>query len=179
MEDGWTRHLVIMVISALVVLVLTSWDKSRTPDKRGWRNLKPGAMYHFAVVGGTLLTMFLAYIWLFVGSNRPDGESQMRILFWLIMALGGGTFITLLQFRAARRLAMQWRGDVLVWRGKRGMEHRRMLSEAVALRQGFMGPAHIVFEDGAEVRIDPYVNNAPDLVDVVARRLGLDGTGPG
>lgn len=171
MEIGWTRHIVIGLMSALVVFALTTWGSKRAPDKQGWRSLKPGGTYIFGICGGTLFTLFLAYIWLFVGSNRSDGESQMRILFWLIMAFGGGTLITLFQYGQARRSAIRWRGDALSWQEKRGAEFTRKLSDAVGLRKAFMGPVYIVFGDGTEVRIDPFVTNAPLLLKTLSNRL--------
>jgi hypothetical protein len=174
MEFDWPKHIVIGLVSALVVFALTTWGPKSAPDQRGWRSLKPGGMYVVAIGGGVLLTLFMAYNWLFVGSSRSDAESQMRILFWLIMAFGGGTLITLLQYGQARRSSMRWRGDALHWRGKGGAEHHRKLSDAVGLRKAFMGPFFIVFGDGAEARIDPYTSNALVLIQKVANRLSLD-----
>ena len=87
------------------------------------------------------------------------------------MAFGGGTLITLFQYGEARRPAMRWRGDTLVWRGKGGTEHSRKLSESVAMRKAFMGPIYIVFDDGTEARIDPYATNALPLIDTVRKQL--------
>ena len=174
MEIGWAKHIVIGLISALAVFALTTWGSKSPPDKQGWRSMKPGGTYIVAIIGGPLFTLFLAYIWLFVGSSRPDAGSQMRILFWLIIAFGGGTLITLLQYGQARRSAMRWRGDVLYWRGKGGAEYNRKLSDALGLRKSFMGPVYIIFGDGAEARIDPYTSNALALIQKVADRLSPD-----
>ena len=174
MELDWTRHIVIGLISALAVFAVTTWGSKSPPDERGWRSLKPGGMYVGAIFGGTLLTLFMAYIWLFVGSSRSDGESQMRILFWLIIAFGSGTLITMFQFGQARRSTMRWRGDALYWRGKGGTEYNRKLSEAVGLRKALLGPVYIVFGDEAEARIDPYTSNALVLIQKVADRLSSD-----
>jgi MFS family permease len=171
MDIDWTRHIVIGLVSALVVFALTTWASKSPPDQQGWRNLKPGGTYIFAIGLGTLFTIGMAYVWLFVGSSRPDGESQMRILFWLIVAFGLGTLITLFQYGQARRTAMRWRGDTLCWRSKGGVEHTRKLIEAVALRRAFMGPIYIVFGDGVEARVDPYANNAMMLIQKMADRL--------
>ncbi len=176
MDGGWTRYLVIMVASALVMLALASWDRNRPPDRRGWRSLKPGATYMFAIGVGTLLTLAMSYIWLFVGSTRPDGERQMEILFWLILTFGTATLITLFQYRVSMRSAMHWRGDLLHWQAK-GTEHRRKLTEAVRLRRTFMGPYYVVFNDGQEARVDPYTNNAMALVEMIADRLNPDDAG--
>lgn len=178
MEIGWTRHIVIALVSALVVFAMTAWSSKGPPDKQGWRNLKPGGSYAFAIGGSMLFTAFLAYIWLFVGSDRPDDESQMRILFWLIMAFGGGTLVTLFQYSQARRSAIRWRGDALCWQGKGGAEYNRKLSDAVGLRKAFIGPVYIVFGNGVEARIDPYTTNALVLIQKIADQLHPDVAGP-
>ena len=169
METSWAKYLVIGVVALMVMLTLASVGRNRQPARRGWRHLKPGTLYHVAIAGGTMFTGFLAYIWLFVGSDRPDGESQMQILFWLIMAFGVGTIITLVQYSGARRMAMRWRGQTLVWHGQNGSEHCRSLSDTVGLRRGWTGWIYIVFDDGLEARIDPYTSNASALIETVIR----------
>lgn len=174
MDIDWTRHIVIGLVSALGVLALTAWGSKSPPNRQGWRSIKPGGTYTVAIGGGTLFTLFLAWIWLFVGSSRADGEEQMRILFWLIVAFGLGTLITIFQYGQVRRAALRWRGDTLVWRGKGGAELSRKLSDTVALRKAFMGPIYIVFGDGAQVRVDPFAANAPALLERLAERLYPD-----
>jgi hypothetical protein len=171
MDSDWARHIVIGLISALGVFALTLWGSKSPPDRQGWRSIKPGTTYGVAIGGGTIFTLFLAYIWLFVGSSRPDGEQQMRILFWLIIAFGSGTLITLFQYAQARRPAIRWRGDMLVWRGRGNVEESRKLSDAIALHRAFAGPVHIVFSDGAKLRIDPYATNALLLLETLGKRL--------
>ncbi len=171
MEVDWARHIVIGLVAMLAVYALATWTGRSPPDQRGWRAIRPGAMYGVGISLGTVLTLGMAWVWLFVGSNRPDGTEQMRILFWLIVAFGLGTFITLVQFGELRRAAMRWRGDRLVWRDRQGQEYDRKLGEAVALRRAFMGPVFAVFGDGAEARIDPNATNASDLIEALAVRL--------
>jgi hypothetical protein len=174
MEIDWARHAVIGLISALSVYAINTWFGQSPPDKQGWRQVTPGGTYALAIIGGTLITLMFAYIWLFVGSSRPDGESQMRILFWMIIAFGSGTLITLVQYRQVRRTCIRWRGEMLNWRGKGGAEHSRKLSEAVALRKAMMGPIYIVFADGIKVRVDPFATNAPLLLKTLSDRLYPD-----
>lgn len=171
MDGSWARYLVIMVVAALVMAALASLDNKNPRDTKGWRQLKPGASYAFSIIGGVLMTLFLAYIWLFVGSSRPDGESQMRILFWMIMAFGGGTLITFFQYRAARRAAIRWRGNRLAWTGKAGVQYSRTISDAVALEHQRFGPVYLVFADGLKLRIDPYTMHAKALIDTVTQSL--------
>ncbi len=169
METSWAKYLVIGVLALMATSVLVSLGHNTPPDKRGWRHLKPGPMYRVAITGGSIFTGFLAYIWLFVGSSRPDGQSQMQILFWLIMAFGVGTLITLIQYRGALLMAMHWRGKTLVWNGRDGSEYCRHLSDSVGLRHAWTGWVYIVFDDGLEARIDPYTNHASALIETVIK----------
>lgn len=173
MDLDWGRHIVIGLVSALAVFALTTWGGKSPPDQAGWRNVRPGGTYAFGIGAGVVLTFLFSYIWLFAGSSRPDGAQQMRILFWLILAFSAGTLITLVQFGQARRTAMRWRGDTLVWHGKGGAEYSRKLSDAIALRKPMMGPVKIIFSDGAEARIDPYTTNADMLLKTISDRLDL------
>ena len=59
MELDWTTNIVIGLISTLVVFAVSTWSSKGPPDKRGWIKLQPGALYQFAVVGGTLFTLFV------------------------------------------------------------------------------------------------------------------------
>lgn len=174
MEIFWTRHIIIGLISGFCVFALMIWFRKSPSDKKGWRHVTPGGAYAFAIISSILLTLMFAYIWLFVGSSRADGESQMRILFWLIMAFGSGALITLVQYEQVRRTCICWRGEVLNWRGKGGAEHSGKLSEVVALRRAMMGPIYIVFANGTEVRVDPFATNAQLLLKTLSDRLDPD-----
>lgn len=174
MDIEWARHIVIGLIAALAVSALVTWGGKRPPDKQGWRNVRPGGTYAFAIGLGAMLTLGMAYVWLSVGSSRADGEQQMRILYWLIIAFGVGTLITLFQYGQALRPAMRWRGDVLNWRSRGGADQSRKLSDVVALRKPFMGPVYIVFADGLEVRVDPFATNALLLLETLSKRLNPD-----
>lgn len=171
MAIDWARHIIIGLIAALVVSGVVTWGSKRPPDKQGWRNIRPGGTYAFGIGLGAALTLGMAYVWLFVGSSRADGAEQMRILFWLIIAFGIGTLITLFQYGQARRTGIRWRGDVLNWRGRGGAEQSARLSEVVALRKAFMGPIYIVLADGSEIRVDPFATNALLLIETLSKRL--------
>ena len=171
MDQDWGRHIVIGLVSALAVFALGVWGGKSPADQAGWRAVRPGGMYAVGLGLGTALTLLFAFVWLFVGSSRPDGAQQMRILFWLVLAFGAGTLITFVQYAQARRAAMRWRGDVLKWRGRGGVEVSRRIGDAVVLRKAMMGPVRIVFSDGAEARVDPHAHNADLLIKTISDRL--------
>jgi hypothetical protein len=163
----WTRHIVIAVVAALLVAALRVFGARRPPDPRGWRHIRPGLTYQLGIGLGIGLTLFMAYIWLWVGSSRPDGEAQMRILFWLIIAFGCGTLITLIQLGQVMRAAIRWRGDSIVWRAGRGAVETRKLSQIASVQRRIMGAVIAHFDDGTRLRIDPHAANAGALIALI------------
>ena len=45
MEVDWARHIVIGLVAMLAVYALATWTGRSPPDQRGWRAIRPGAMY--------------------------------------------------------------------------------------------------------------------------------------
>lgn len=172
MEIDWARHIVIAVVAGLLVAALHAFSAKRPPDPRGWRHVRPGLTYQLGIGLGVALTLFMASIWLWVGSSRPDGEAQMQILFWLIIAFGGGTLITLIQFGQVRRAAIRWRGDCIVWHAGHGAVETRKLSQVTTVQRRIMGAATAHFDDGACLRIDPNAANAEALIELFESQAG-------
>lgn len=163
------RYLVIGLVSAMVVYLLGTLAMRDAPDVRGWRILKPGPMYAVGIWLGAGLTAFMAYIWLFVGSDRPDGAQQMQILFWLILAFGGGTIIVIWQGHQVRRLGLRWRGDQILWCAG-GQEVSRRFSDVAGLEKSLLGAVTISFADGTQVKVDPNASHAMALIEVLESR---------
>ncbi|MBK8375179.1 hypothetical protein [Sphingorhabdus sp.] len=164
------RYLIISWVSAVAVHLLGHLAMRDAPDVRGWRVVKPGPMYGVGVWLGAGLTALMAYIWLFVGSNRADGAQQMQILFWLILAFGAGTMIVIWQGWQVRRTALRWRGDQMVWRAG-GAEISRRFADVVSMEKSLLGPVTISFTDGTRLRVDPNASHAMALIEA------LDGQG--
>ena len=160
------RYIVIALVSGLAVHLLAALAMRDAPDVRGWRHVKPGPMYRFGIWLGAGMTMFMAYIWLFVGSSRPDGAQQMQILYWLILAFGAGTIIVIWQGWQVRRTALRWRGDQMVWRAG-GQEVSRRFSDIVGMEKSILGAVTIGFSDGTRLRVDPHASHAMALIDAV------------
>jgi hypothetical protein len=160
------RYLVIGLISAIVVYLLGTLAMRDAPDVRGWRMVRPGPMYIVGVWLGTGLTAFMAYIWLFVGSDRPDGAQQMQILFWLILVFGGGTIIVIWQGLQVRRLALRWRGDQMVWRAG-GQEVSHRFGDVAGLEKAMLGAVTISFADGTRLKVDPNASHAMALIEAL------------
>ncbi len=126
---------------------------------------------HWTGVGlGTGLTLLFAYIWLFVGSTRPDAERQMNILFWLIVAFGSMTIVVGFEIRAIVRSAIRWRGETLSFATRNGPQ-TLLLSQAAAMRVQPLGRVIVTFDDGAIVKIDPYAQGAETLIEDITGRI--------
>lgn len=160
------RILVIGLVSAIVVHLLGMLAMRDAPDVRGWRMIKPGPMYSVGIWLGAGLTAFMAYIWLFVGSSRPDGAQQMQILFWLILAFGGGTIIVIWQGLHVRRLGLRWRSDQMIWRAK-GQEVSRRFNDVTGLEKSLLGVVTISFADGTRLKVDPNASHAMALIETL------------
>ncbi len=80
-----------VVFGVNVILVTLQGKTARYRD--GWHRLTPGPMMWTAVIGGALLTFFFCYIYFFVGSTRPDAETQMNWLLGLLVAFDLMTMI--------------------------------------------------------------------------------------
>lgn len=172
MENGWTQYIVKALISLLLAAALHAFSARRPPDPQGWRHVRPGPTYQLGIGLGLALTLLMAYIWLWVGSSRPDGEAQMRILFWLIIAFGSCTLLTLIQYRQVRLAAIRWRGDVIVWHRRDGRVEMRRLSQVTNINRSFAGATTAYFDDGASLWIDPNATNAEALIEVFEAEAG-------
>lgn len=123
------------------------------------------------------LAGFMTYIYLFVGSTRPDGAQQIKILFWLIVAFGSGAIISAICIRLIRLSAVRWRGATITFAGYKGDETQQ-LADVVRLGGSLFGRMIVAFRDGTTLRLDPYASGAADLIEKISGTLETaDGTG--
>ncbi len=163
-----------MATASIASLILL--PQPRTPV-RGWRILKPSALHWTGICLGTGLTCLFSYIWTFVGSSRPDGERQMTILFWLIMAFGFLSVMVGREMRAIVDLSIRWRGERLIYSSK-GADLSYDFEDVAGLTRTAMGRTVVTFADGAILRIDPYATTAEDLIERLEERLAARGPQP-
>lgn len=168
-------RLLVMALAGAVVLALAAASAQARPDHRGWRAIRPGPMHWTALILSAGLTCLLAYVWLFVGSSRPDAERQMNILFWLIVAFGGGGLIAGWSILAIGRRATRWRGQTIVFAGPDG-ETTRAFADVEALASSPLGSMRIIFRDGVRLVVDPYAKGASELLDKLAEFLATTGS---
>ena len=164
------RNIVAGLAAAVILAVLAALGGKAPPDKAGWRSIKPSSMHWTGVTLGTGLVLLMAYVRLFVGSSRPDAESQMNILSCLIVAFALGTIAVALSMAAIRRQGLRWRGSRLVFH-RGGREHEADLDAVTGLRTNALGQAMLSFGDGTTLRLDPYARGAAQLIEAVEQRL--------
>lgn len=163
--------MVISVLTAAIVALLRAFDAARTGSQvSGWRQIRPSAMHWFGVALGAVLTVVFSYVWLFVGSSRADAESQMAILFWLIIAFGLGTLVVAWTIVSVRLQDLRWRGRKMSFSGGEGTLSRSF-DEVADLRETLFGQAEIAFSDGSRLRVDPYAVGAHRLLQAIADDL--------
>ncbi len=160
------RSLLIGTIATGVVLVLTMLGAQSRPNRKGWRAIKAGPMHWIGLGLGSALTVMMSYVWLFVGSSRPDAEAQMAILFYLILAFGTVTIIVGCQSWLITRRAIFWRGRSIRF-AQAGAPQVREFQDVEALTKTIWGSVVVRFRDGAELKLDPYAKGAEELIATI------------
>lgn len=163
-----TKPFLIFLAGAVVtaVLSLVAARAKAPPDSKGWRHLKPGAMHWTAIGLGGGLSILMAYVRVFVGSSRADGETQMTILTGLAIVFGLLTLATAISVHALLRRAVRWRGTTLAFTGKAGVE-KRAFNEIGHVNANAAGQVVLTFMDGTFLRIDPYATGASELLELL------------
>lgn len=169
MPPEYVSAALVVLTTAFSVASLILLPQPRTPV-RGWRILKPSPLHWTGVGLGAALTCLFSYVWMFVGSSRPDADRQMTILFWLIMAFGFLSVMVGREMRAIVDLSIRWRGQRLIFSTK-GTDRSYDLGDVAALRRTAMGRTVVTFSDGAILLIDPYATTAEELIVAIAEHL--------
>ena len=166
----YTPRAIVFILAAGVVAALCAASATSQPDQRGWRSITPSPMHWTGLWLSAGLSSFMTYIYLFVGSTRPDAAHQMKVLFWLIVAFGLGTIVAAVCIRLVRRSAVRWRGTTIVSSSRIGEETRR-LSDVVRLDGTLVGSVIVGFCDGTTLRLDPYASGAAELIEKISGML--------
>jgi hypothetical protein len=159
------------LLAMFVVGLLVAAGRSTSAGTHGWRQIRPGAMHWTGFGLSAALALFMGYIWLFVGSNRPDGAAQMRILFWLILFFAGGSILMGWAIVQIRQAGIEWRGTVIALRRPKGVRLKHGFEDITSVRRDWLGRVAIGFVDGTRVHLDTYATGADQLID------GLDAAG--
>lgn len=159
------RPLIAGTTGALAAWAFARLGLRTSPDQRGWRHLRPGAMHWTGLILSAALVSLFLYVRLFVGSDRADAETQMMWLNLLIAGFGLGMVVSAWQMRQMVRTDAHWRGAKLKWRDEAGGEQVRGLDHVAAMRRPGFGRLAIAFKDGAVLRIDPYATGVAELCE--------------
>lgn len=155
------------LLAMLVVGLLVIAGRTAALGTYGWRQIRPGAMHWTGFGLSATLALFMAYIWLFVGSSRPDGAAQMRILFWLILFFAGGSVLMGWAIHQARRAGIEWRGTIIALRGPSGVRLKYGFDVITSVRRDWMGRVILHFADGLRAPLDTYATGAAQLLDAL------------
>ena len=123
------QRAIVFLLAAGVVAALGAASATSQPDHRGWHVIAPSPMHWTALWLSAALSGFMTYIYLFVGSTRPDGAHQMQVLFWLIVVFGLGTIVSAVSIRLVRRSAVRWRGATIAFNGPNGKQTHQLLHQ--------------------------------------------------
>jgi hypothetical protein len=162
----WARPIIVGLVATVLVAVLAAAGGKTALDKRGWRLIAPSAMHWTGILLGAALTLLMGYVRLFVGSTRPDADTQMTILTWLIVAFALCTILTAWSMITIRRQAIRWRGMRLVY-NRRGEERQVDLSTVSRIGHDLLGRAVLRFADGTVLRLDSYARGARELIEAL------------
>ena len=182
--SGILGSVVVCGLAAGVVAMLSRVGLQARRDRPGqkfpgWRQIKPGPMHWTAALLSAALFIFMSWIWLFVGSSRPDGAQQMRILFWLIVAFGSGSIVAAASIHAISRRAVRWRGRTIAYASNGGdAVARRTFGDIAGMRTGITG-VHIQFKDGSSVVVDPYAVGGAELLESITDHITPNALPPG
>ena len=170
-SKGPLYYIFIMVASGLGMLFL-AWLGRRASfgTEGGWKRLTPSPMHWFIVgLGGALLLMFL-WIGFFVGSSRPDAEQQMVWLVLLIIAFGASVAYAVVAIIRLRKLAFEWDGTSIAWRGRSGEGIVRHFGELVSISRTGLGSFVLAFDDGTIVKVDEHARGVSEFLQTLAEK---------
>jgi len=155
------------LLAMLVVGLLVATGRSTSPGTHGWRQIRPGAMHWTGFGLSAALALFMGYVWMFVGSTRPDGAAQMRILFWLILFFAGGSALMGWAILLIRRAGIEWRGSVIACRQPDGVRHKHGFDDVACVHRDWTGRLVIRFANGTQAKLDTYATGADQLIDAL------------
>ena len=152
------------LVQAAVALLL--FPLKQTP---GWRQVTPGVSYWAAMIFALALAGLIGWVWMFVGSSRPDGATQMRIAWWLAFLFGCGAAVMGWIILSLHRLKIEWRGETLRWAGQAAVPMRDLES----LTPTAFGGTRLRFRSGARLTVDGGASGASALIEKIEDVNGL------
>jgi len=147
--------------------------RSRRTAAAGWRAVGPSAMHWFCFAGVWALSAFISWIWIFVGSSRPDADTQMMWALALALSFTIGAAWGGLHVANLRRTSLRWRGAQIRWEAKGATQAQEMTNIASARRRA-NGALRLTFADGSVFDLDIHARNADAFLASISERRGED-----
>jgi hypothetical protein len=168
---GLTRFVVIFLVSGTVVGALQYFRRPSAKHRGGWAYLAPSLIEWFAIIGVPVFVAFLALMYFFVGSARPDAAVQMLALKCMIVAFSiGGAFIIYSSLCVVTRWNKDGIQQSMFGRGLKEI-HIRDIVEVRASRLWQM--LRIESADGSVIRVSLGKNGVDDLVEFLVLKLTM------
>jgi hypothetical protein len=168
------RIVELLVIAAAVMTVqalLCRLQRRNASIRDGWRYLTPGPMVWTGLVLSIGLTGLLSYVYLFVGSARPDAEFQMKMLLGLTVSFN---LVTILIAYSTVVEEVRWNETEIQRRtwlfSRRAMTWPQLAAFSIEMS----GYWWIRSYHGPKIRFSPYSNGFDQLVRKIADNLPTD-----
>lgn len=166
--SGWMSFLSPLLAGlagAIGVALLARLGIAASPDREGWRHIRPSAMHWLALGGSAAFAALVLYIRLFVGSARRDAETQMMWANLIIAGFTVATLVSLWQIRRILRSNVHWRGTTINFTDSIGREQIKPMSEVVGMERRWSGTIVATFGDGGSLLLDQNAKGAPELLN--------------
>jgi len=168
------RIVELLVIAAAVMTMQALFcrlQRRNASIRDGWRYLTPGPMVWTGLVLGIALTGLLSYVYLFVGSARPDAEFQMKVLLGLTVSFN---LVTILIAYSTVVEEVRWNETEIQRRtwlfSRRAMTWPQLAAFSIEMS----GYWWIRSYHGPKIRFSPYSNGFDQLVRKIADNLPTD-----
>lgn len=124
-------------------------------------------MHWKASIGLIAFSLVIFWIWLFVGSDKPDAEQEMQMAYWMAVAfaLGGSYlahYITVLKMQNTR-----WLDREILRNDRKGNVCSYSMADFVSFKRNWKSEIDVCFSDGQVLSVDPYTKNADMFLGTV------------
>lgn len=150
-----------------VFFAFALFQRRRGSSREGWNYLTPSLLEWAAVILSFGMAGFLLYIYYFVGSDRPDAESQMQIVSWMILVFAvGGAACFYFSFLVSTR----WNDQRIEYHVPFGTPQTILIRYISGVHYERWSESFLVEdEDGQRIRIPTFRNGAQSLLEAIGQ----------
>ena len=165
-------HLAGAIMMAIIVAIAFRTQKPAELDGEGWRVFRPAWLLHGWILALFGFAALMGYIYLFVGSSRPDAASQMVMLLILATASAlGGLYLV---WDLYRRTFM-WRGDILrVRTWGRGETLYRISEICAVFGRTDDYDYRLIFDDGSVLELQAHMHGVREFMSRLPPEVFVD-----